>query len=326
MSYPVDPMKAKYYPELFGEAGMIATTVDGAEIASYNNFSENIVQLMNLGTFATDQNSMIRVSADSGGNLVDEKVAARQQIDSAAELKITGKESMLIEGYYPAGTATGDLFYRYGLRVTKPTVFEKLMSGTTFDIPGNAQSARFDIAQKISAGVLSGRAEESYIKVYEVAKSLTITSGTNGNVGPIVHPLADQKVVLLGVSCEQHGTAAQVYLSVTRDEEQVMKLDTHAFVQSLGSIDGSAVAAGVNGNYGVSMNYEMPLHVVATDKLRVWIENPGSAVTTFKVRFRYGVAPLTLMDRIRWNLGLNDDQMAVANELDLFDSVKAGVL
>jgi len=326
MSFPVDPMKAKYYPEMFGEAGMIATGVDGAEIASYNNYSEYIVQLMNLGTFASDQNSMIRVSADSGGNLIDEKVVARQQIDRASELKVTGKESMLIEGYYPAGTATGNLFYRYGLRVTKPTVFEKLMNGMTLSDTEQALSEKFDIARKITAGVLSGRAEESYIKIYEVAKSLSILTGVNGNVGPIVHPLDDQKVVLLGVSCEHHTGDNEVYLSVTRDDEQVMKLDAYAFEDELGSVEGTYIPLANNGSYGASMNYEMPLHVVATDKLRVWIENPGADVTTFKARFRYGIAPLTLMDRIRWNLGLNDDQMAVANELDLFDSVKAGVL
>jgi len=326
MSYPVDPMKAKYYPEVFGEAGMIATSSDGAEIASYSNYSDFIVQLVNLGTFAADQNSMIRVSADSGGNLIDERIAARPQIDEAVTLKITGKESMLLEGYYPAGGATGNLFYRYGIRVTKPTVFEKLMNGTMLTDAEQALSDKFDIERRIQAGVLSGKSEEQYIKIYEVAKSMTITSGTNGNVGPVIHPLRNQKVVLLGVSCEQHATEAQVYLSVTRDDEQVMKLDTYAMEDSLGSIDATYTAAGANGNYGVSMGYEMPLHVVATDKLRVWIENPGSGVTTFKVRFRYGIAPLTLMDRIRWNLGLDDDQMAIANEMDLFDSVKAGVL
>ena len=330
MAYPIDPMRAKYYPEIFGEAGVTTTTASGEEIASYSNYSDNIVQLVTLGTHtdetAANKDCMIRVAADSGTNLIDENVWARPQINNLTDLKITGKESMLIDGYFASGGAASTMRWMYGVRVTKPTVFEKIMLGMRLSETEQALSTKFDIGRKIQAGVLSARSEEQYIKIYEVAKSMTIASGVNGNVGQVIHPLNGQKAVLLGVAVERHGTAAQVYLSVDRDDEQVMQLDTNAFVQDLGEIDGASVAIATNGSYGASMSYELPLHVVALDKLRVWIENPSSAVDTFKVRFKYGIATLSLMDRIRWNLGLNDDEMAIANEMDLFDSVTAGVM
>lgn len=331
MAFPIDPMRVIYYPEIFGEAGVTTTTASGETIASYSNFSDNIVQLMTLGTHADEtaanKDCMVRVSADSGTNLIDENVWARPQINKLTDLKITGKESMLIEGYYATGGAASTMRWMHGIRVTKPTVFEKIMLGMRLSATEQALDDKFDITHKIQAGVLSSKSEEQYIKIYEVAKSITIAAaGTNANVGQVIHPLAGQKVVLLGVAVEQHGADAQVYLSVNRDDEQVMKLDTNAFVQDLGEIDGASVAIATDGSYGASMSYELPLHVVALDKLRVWVENPGAAVDTFKVRFRYGISTLTLMDRIRWNLGLDDDQMAIANEMDLFDSVAAGVL
>lgn len=330
MAFPIDPMKAKYYPEVFGEAGVTTTTEDGAEIVSYSNFSDYMVQLVSLATQADEnaisKDTMIRVSADSGTNLLDENVWARPQSNMFSDIKITGKKSLLMEAYYASGGAARVMSWMCGIRVTKPTVFEKLVNGISLSEEEQRLSDKFGIERMIRAGVLAARQEDQYIKIYEVAKSLTISSGVNSNVGQIIHPLPGQKAVLLGVSVEQHGTAAQVYLSVTRDDEQVMQLDTNAFNQDLGKIDGASVAIGTNGGWGASMSYELPLHVVALDKLRVWVENTGSAVTTFKVRFRYGIATLTLMDKIKWNLGLDDDEMSIANELDLFDSTKAGVL
>jgi hypothetical protein len=64
---------------------------------------------------------------------------------------------------------------------------------------------------------------------------------------------------------------------------------------------------------------------VATDKLRVWVENTASIAAGFNVRFKYGIAPLTIIEKIRWGLPITDEENAIATEFDLADSVIAGV-
>jgi len=73
------------------------------------------------------------------------------------------------------------------------------------------------------------------------------------------------------------------------------------------------------------MNYELPCYVVALDQLEVFIESTAT-VADVKVRFRYGIAPLTIVDKLRWGLPLTEVDTTIANELDLVDSVKAGMM
>jgi len=321
MSYPIDPMRTKYWPEVFGEAGSATTTSSGVELVEYSGYSDYIVQLVDLATtHAQDgsssvMTSAVRVNSDSGDNLINSMMSARGHIDNAIPQKITGVKSLGVYGYYPSGGAAELMRYRLGVRVTKPTVFEKILYKMSLTETEKVLDAKFDVAKKIRAGVLTGHTDQHFTKIYEVAKSITAASGANPTIGAEIHPLAGQKAVLLGIATEEHATASQVYISVNRENEQVMKLDAYAFENK--SVHGT--------NYIEELNYEQSVYVVALDKLKVWIENTGSAITDFKVRFRYGIAPLTIIEKIRWGLEMTDEEKMVATEFDLFDGVLAGV-
>lgn len=318
MAFPVDPMRCIYPPEVFAEAGEIATTLSGAQIADYSNYYDRIVQLVTLGTMPmTATTGSVRVNTDAGDNKINSVVEARQYMNNVADLKVTGITSMTLFGYYPAGGSTGSLLYRYGVRVTKPTVFEKLLYQIQLTDEETALDAKFDISKKIAAGILTGKTETQFSKIFEVARNVDVTANVDLTVDRVIHPLAGQKVVLLGLTIEDYNVAANtMFLSVKRDNEQVMKLDAHAFVVN---------AAGSLATNDNEMNYEMPCYVNALDRLEVFIESTAT-VSDVKVRFRYGLAPLTIIDKIRWNLPLTETDNTIAVELDLFDSVKAGVL
>jgi len=141
----------------------------------------------------------------------------------------------------------------------------------------------------------------------------------NPTVGQEIHPLTGQKAVLLSIAVDEGPAANQVFVNVTRDGEQVMRMDTYGFQETI--IDNVAGTT-----YVAQSNYEIPLHVVAIDKLKVWIENTVTlAVTPLNVRFKYGIAPLTIIEKIRWGLPITDEENAIAMEFDLADSVIAGV-
>ena len=318
MAYPIDPMKTKYPPEIFAEAGEIATTLSGAEIAYYSSYHDYITQLVTLGTVPmTATTGSVRVNTDAGDNEVNSIVEARPYMNNVADLKVTGITSMALYGYFPAGGATGDLLYRYGIRVTKPTVVEKLLYQMQLTDVEAALDTKFGISKMIAAGTMGAKTETPFSKIFEISKNVDVAANVALTVDRAVHPLAGQKAVLLGVCIENYGTADTLFLSVKRDGEQVMKLDAHAFADA---ISGSMAAGYTN-----EMNYEMPCYVVALDQLEVFIESTA-AEADVKVRFRYGIAPLTIIDKIRWGLPLTETDHAIATELDLFDSVKAGVL
>lgn len=315
MAYPVDPLKTRYWPEIFGEAGYVLTTESGTEIASYSSYGDYIAQLVSLGTDpeATGPGT-VRVNSDAGDNLVNSASTARFYMDRHEDLKVTGVESLSLYGYYPDGGGAANLRYRYGLRVTKPTVHEKLLLKMSLTEAEEALNTKFSIQKKINAGILTGQTAQQFTKIYEVAKKFTSLADVNPTVGAEVHPLYGQKAVLLGIAMDEWTTEDQVFVNVTRDGEQVMKMDAYAFIDSVGA-----------GAYTAESNYEIPLHVVATDKLKVWVENTVSIATGFNVRFKYGIAPLTIIEKIRWGIPITDEENATAMEFDLMDSVIAGV-
>jgi hypothetical protein len=270
-----------------------------------------------LGTAPlTATTGSVRVNTDAGDNKVNSVSNARPYMNNLSELKVTGITSLALYGYFPAGGATGDLLYRYGIRVTKPTIYEKLLYHMQLTDEEQALDTKFAISKRIMAGTLGGVAETQFSKVFEVAKTVEVVANTPLTVDRAVHPLAGQKLVLLGLAIEYYGTDSIMFLSVKRDGEQVMKLDATAFTDDVGG-DWSATDD--------EMNYDMPCYVVALDELEVFIES-SVGVAAVSVRFRYGVAPLTIIDKIRWGLPLSEASNSIANELDLFDAVKAGVM
>jgi len=319
MAFPVDPMRTKYWPEIFGEAGVVENSVSGTEIASYSNYGEYIVQLVSLATGPeTTDHSSIRVNSDAGSNLINSATEARFYADKHEDIKVTGVESLAAYCYAAASTPS-DVQYQYGIRVTKPTVYEKLLLDIPLTDAEEALNTKFAIQKKIYAGILSGQTTQQYTKIYEVAKRLSSVADVNPTVGQEIHPLTGQKAVLLSIAVDEGPAANQVFVNVTRDGEQVMRMDTYGFQETI--IDNVAGTT-----YVAQSNYEIPLHVVAIDKLKVWIENTVTlAVTPLNVRFKYGIAPLTIIEKIRWGLPITDEENAIAMEFDLADSVIAGV-
>jgi len=313
-AFPVDPRKGQYFPEIWAEAGSITTTTSGAEIAYYSNYGDYIVQLTTLGTHPESTgNGKIRVNTESGDDLIDSPTESRFYMDRLETLNVVGKTSLGIYAYYPSGGSAQTLYYRYGLRITKPTVYEKVLYGIPLTDAEAALDSKYEITSKIKAGLMASEASPKFEKIYEVAKDITAAASANPVIGTEIHPSSGKKAVLLSVATEQHGTANQVYIKVTRDRDDIIKLDTNAFIDA------------VDTTYSDELNYEQPLYVPATDTLKVSIENSVS-ISTFKVRFTYGIAPLTVIEKIRWNLPLTDDEAEIASSMDLYDAAIGGVL
>lgn len=313
-----DPTKCKLFPEEIPEAITInaaASTASGTSIASYASFSPYVMQLKKLWTWQTALAASVtlRVDIDSGHAVIESPLPSRSALFHA-DLDLIAQDNMDL--WSVGVTAAGlNSYYTYTMRVTKPTIFEKIKNSIGLTDDEKSLADEFDIKRKYLAGILASRGvnTEQFKKIYEVAKSVTVAAGSNTRVGKIINVKKGEKAVLLGISVDSAAAIAlntaanDTYFTVNRDsiDTSYIKLDCAAMP---------------------TLNYETPCYIPALDKLEILIESATAG--TLPVRYRYGIANMTLMEKIRWGQEgtMTADEKKTADEFDLYDSVKAGVL
>ena len=78
---------------------------------------------------------------------------------------------------------------------------------------------------------------------------------------------------------------------------------------------------GLDYSLGRPENY---IRIVALDHLRITFDM--SAAGTYRFRVVYGIAPLTITDKIRWGLDLTTDERRIAEEQRLEEKIQVGVM
>jgi len=313
-----DPTKAKYYPEELPEAIAInaaASTASGTEIASYSSFSPYVMQLKKLWTWQTvgAASVTLRVDIDSGHAVIESPLPSRSALFHA-DLDLIAQDNMDLWSVGVTGAGLNS-YYTYTMRVTKPTIFEKIKHSITLTDDEKALADEFDIKRKHLAGILASRGvnTEQFKKIYEVARRVTVAAGGNTRVGRIINVKKGEKAVILGIAVDSTAAIAlaaganNTFFTLNRDSS-----DTSYIRLDCASMP--------------TLNYETPCYIPAIDKHEILIESVAGG--TIPVRYRYGVANLTLMEKIRWGQEgtMTPDEKKTADEFDLYDSVKAGVL
>lgn len=313
MTARINPTKCRFYPEELPEAIAITPSASGVSIASYSSFSPYVMSLKRLWSSQT-AGTTIRLDNDAGHAVIESPLEARSPV-FPSELDIMAQDSMDL---WALGTTIS--YFTYTARVTKPSVFEKIKYSMTLTEEEKRLADEFDIKRKYLAGIIgaSPPAVPQFKKIYEVAKKVDVSASGNTRVGRLINVKKGEKAVLLGIYVESRfGTLAgadDTYLTVNRDtiDTSHVKLDCYAM----------PVFATAASDY---LYYEVPCYVPALDRLEILIEST-TAQTDLPVRYRYGVANLSLMEKIRWEQPLTSDETKTAKEFDLYDSVDAGVL
>jgi len=313
-----DPTKAKYYPEELPEAIAInaaASTAGGTEIASYSSFSPYVMQLKKLWTWQTvgAASVTLRVDIDSGHAVIESPLPSRSALFHA-DLDLIAQDNMDLWSVGVTGAGLNS-YYTYTMRVTKPTIFEKIKHSITLTDDEKALADEFNIKSKHLAGILASRGvnTEQFKKIYEVARRVTVAAGGNTRVGRIINVKKGEKAVILGIAVDS--TAAIALAAGANDTFFTLNRDSSD--TSYIRLDCASMP---------TLNYETPCYIPAIDKHEILIESVAGG--TIPVRYRYGVANLTLMEKIRWGQEgtMTPDEKKTADEFDLYDSVKAGVL
>lgn len=304
----VDPTKARYYPEILPEAIVTTASASGTSIASYAAFNPYTISLQKLWTGQTPTISM-RMDADSGHAVIESPLVARPGA-LPVDNDLIAHDSMDL---WAIGDAVPS-FYTYTMRVTILNIFEKIKNSVTLTDAETKLADEFDIKRKYLAGILRSMDVPQFKKIYEVAREVTVVAGGTTRVGRMINVKKGEKAVLIGIAVDRDALSPGVGGPGADDTFFVLNRD----VINTSYIDLDCYAM-------PSLDYEIPCYIPALDRHDIFISSI-TGITNLTVRYRYGIANLSLIEKIRWNQSLISDEEKTAQEFDLYDSVKAGVL
>jgi len=302
----IDPRKNVLYPEIQMAADVVTATESGVEVASYSGYKPYIAQLKDLAT-SRNPNTTVRVSVDGAAEVVKSATLARYDYDVSEELELPALSTLVITlaSDVGSGNIPGQIV-RHSLRVTKPTVFEKIRFGLRLTDDEKKLDEKYGISKKIDSGIMKMLDGTQFLKIKEFATRITAAAGANPIIGRELHATTGMKVVLLGITSDAPVAANTVFIRVDRDEyPEIQNYDTYALP---------------------TVSEMAKIYIPATDVIKLTLLNPATNVVNHLVRIKYGIAKISLLERIRWNLAIEPEEQTIIDELELEDVVKAGVI
>ncbi len=307
----VDPRRARLYPERLPEAITVTSSVSGTSIASYSNFDPYSIFVEKVMTGQTP-GSTFRLDNDAGHAIIEDPLDVRPN-RLFVDMDVPCYDSLDLWMTCDTGQAAAT-YCSYVMKVTKPTIFDKIRYGRQLSEDESAKALESDIMNKFLVGMLRQQELNQFKKIITVHKKVSVTAGANPTrVGRVVNVKKGEKAVLLGVAVDSAAVHTQnggpgandTFLTVDRDGVDLghIRLDCAAMP---------------------GLDNEIPCYIPAVNKHEINIEST-LGITDLPVYYRYGVAPLTLIEKIRWEYGLTKEEKAIADRFNLEDVVETGV-
>jgi hypothetical protein len=314
-----DVLRAKYYPETVVDYNRLNLAASETEIMRQVSFDPYVLFLKSIAVdSALDVN--IQVIID-GSEIVTNDSAASGGLDVPMEINQLVESSLVINGKGNTGVVN-DVPIRVTFVVDKLATYDKIFYGEFVSKSLREKAKSYGIQARTLAGIQSKISANRWMHTREVSKSFTgLTVDQNPNVGTIVDTpyikdiddnIIETKVVLLGVSCDRTIAAGgDNYISVTRgeNEEDYVKLD---------------------GRTMMGLEYWEDLFIPARDRLDIVYKN--GALATGKIKFRYGIAPISIREKIKWGIPLQDFEedaistLKTTEGIDVYEMIDVGLL
>ncbi len=303
----VDVRKAlKYPPEVF--MGIIVKDLSSGlnDIVSYTGL--DVAKLFYALTgFSTSVASNVALDITSDGRpgyVTVSDLGAVRGLDYMEEVRVGCLRELIVRAR--AISDVSNFVFRYLIKASPAKAVHKLLYGETLTPRERELGEKLGIAESIRAypvevwNPYKGVLDIKYQSM-SVSASATILRVT---------PKSGWKAVLLGISGERPASPNAFKISVSRDGlEDIMELDAYG-LPTYATWWGSP-----------AWN---TLRVVAIDELLIEAEVTSGG--PYKVRIVYGLAPVTVAEKIAWGLDLTAEDRRIADKLNLYDMVEAGIL
>ena len=312
----IRPSLAKYVPEDIPGAQAV-DLVSGIpyNIESITRFSkipgEYIVTLLSFG-LRSHANVTFYTDADGFTRVIDSETYGCYHLDKDEEVFVPAKSTMYLKLLSDAGVS--DYPIRYLVRVSKPSVIEKILYGITLTDRDTPLNNMFNLRDRILRNDIPIY-KPMLVSRKQITRKITATAADNPQIGETLTVPKNRYIVLDEIAVDGYETAVtDNFIVVDRDlDDDYVKLNCYAMPPFI---------TGVLPD--IPLSHSMKMGIPAVDKMSIYLEN-GSNVTDWRVRYKYSTYVLTVPDKIKWGLGLTDDEEALASANDLYNKVKAGL-
>ena len=293
----------RYPPEIFLVAKPLDLSSGRNIYADYTNISPRMVVLRGLSMARNDDLSL-EVLSDKEARAIDiPSLGAMRGIDYEDEVKLQAFDHLRISIF--SNAAVSNYQIRHKVLVAEPNIATKLYYGQKLTPEEEALAREYNLRDLIKISPLS-----NFNPVYDIQQIKVVSQvlSASGTILEVRVP-DGKKLVLLDIAAENPGAAAQGYIYVERDHmSEVLELDPYC-------LPGLSYTLG---------RLENSIRIVALDYLRVTFDM--SAAGTYRFRVVYGVAPLTITDKIRWGIQLSSEEKRIADEQNLEEKIRVGVI
>ena len=295
-----------YPPEIFMVAKAVDLQTGTNTIADYYKMDPYMLVLKGISAETNDNLSLTVLADDNARALYLPSMGAIRGINNVDdELKIPAFNHLKITIYNGTGGAVSGYGFRHKILVTKPNIASKIYYGITLTPEEEALAEKYgvrDLLQIQPPNQFNPWFDAQYVKI---ATSVLSSSGTALDI----RVPDGRKVVLLDLTAERPASSGSATIYVERDHrEEVLEIDPYCLP-------------------GLGYNTSRPensLRIVALDNLRITLE--VSVAGTYRIRAVYSESPLTVVDKVRWGLDLKAEERRIAEEQNIEEKIRVGVI
>ena len=289
---PLDVLRCKYHPETVSETIFMNVGTDVESVVRYNSFDPYVLYLNSIAVDST-KDITIFVSVDGRASIIANNVIASGGLDEPMQFHQLVEKSLVIEAKSNTGGVVANVPIRVNLTVSRYTAYDRIYYGGF--VSKREKGEMREVIDKSLIGMLAKMSVQRYLYFREVNKSFAgLGASQNPTIGNIVDspPLRDAddnkietEIILLGISCDRALAVGSCQISVTRGESETdyLNLDCRALP---------------------GLAFFEDLYVPARDSIEVIFKN--QAVASGRIKLRYGVKPLSIRDKLRWDVPLQD--------------------
>lgn len=314
-----DVLRAKYHPETVADYNRLDIETTETEIFRYVSFDPYVLFLESIAVPDTDDVN-IQVLVD-GSEILTNDAAAAGGLDVPMLFNQPAFKSLVINGKSNTGATISDVPLRITFTVTKLASYDWIFYGEFISKSLREKAETYGIQARTLAGIQSKISSNRWMYTREITRSFTgLATDQNPVVGTIVDApyikdiddnIIETKVVLLGISCDRSLATGDGFISLTRGEyeENYIRLDCRSMI---------------------GLEYWEDLFVPARDRMDIIFQN--HSLTSAKIKFRYGITPMNIRDKIRWNIALQDYEedaitsLKVSDGIDVYEMIEVGML
>jgi len=292
----------RFWPELLPSAEYVSPSA-GTE-ANIINLTPPLpgnllVRLSNIGAVRS-ADAELRFKADA--ETFEVPCAALKNLSEPNPYGLLAQSSCRLAVYANADLSNYQVWHN--LLVFKATIAHKLVLGIPLTREERSINEELGVSKTVERGTLPIKFDRTllyeYYPIYREVRTMRKDLPTEGiDVATIRPPGRNQFVALESISCERPPDAGYgTKLHITRDDDE-------DYI--------------ILNNWALDLDYDVPCFIPALRELYLSLES-NTAISNYRVRYRYSVMPLTNILRVRWGL-VSKEEMP-----ELYKKVVSGVV